>query len=251
MAEHDTAGVDTSHAWTESTSSRFIDLADVYVPFRDEQIRTLVTLIPAGHDEEFSAVELGAGGGALARAVLESFPRCRYLALDGSAVMREQLRQVLAPFGPRVEVRDFELIDQAWRDALPTPLRAVLSSLVVHHLDSAGKRQLYADLARRLEPGGALLLADLVDPATPQATQLFARQWDDAARAQSLAKAGDLSAYERFQQDAWNFYTPEGADPTDKPSRLFEQLIWLRDAGFREVDAFWMYAGHAIYGGYR
>jgi hypothetical protein len=37
----------------------------------------------------------------------------------------------------------------------------------------------------------------------------------------------------------------------DKPSRLSDQFRWLEEAGFAEVDVFWMQAGHAIYGGRR
>ena len=126
----------------------------------------------------------------------------------------------------------------------------MLASLVVHHLAAAGKRRLFADLARRLEPGGALLLADIVEPVGPAARAAFARQWDDAARTQSLALTGGLEAFERFQRDGWNFYrgTP---DPYDRPSGLGEQLRWLRRAGFARVDAFWMRAGHAVFGGFR
>jgi hypothetical protein len=36
----------------------------------------------------------------------------------------------------------------------------------------------------------------------------------------------------------------------DQPSRLADQLIWLREGGFRTVDCFWMQAGHAIFGGF-
>jgi SAM-dependent methyltransferase len=243
----------TIHGWSETNSATFVDVANVYVPMRDEQLRTLIALIPAMPEETFALVELGAGSGTLARAILQAFPHCSYVALDGSAVMREQLARTLAPFGPRVAVRDFELDAPDWRDALPTPLRCVVSSLTIHHLFADGKRHLYADLAARLEPGGALLIADLVQPGVRRAAAIFARQWDDAARAQSLALRGDLSGYERFQADKWNSYAmdPDGADEIDHPSRLFEQLLWLRDAGFARVDCFWMLAGHAIYGGYR
>lgn len=243
---------DLSHGWTEDNSARFIDQAAVYVPEREEQVRTLVELIPAAPEDGFTIAELGAGGGALARAILDAYPHSRYLALDGSAVMRAELGRVLAPYGERVTVGDFELAAPEWRAALPSPLRCVVSSLVVHHLDGGGKRALFADLARRLEPGGALLLADVVLPGAPAATAVFARQWDDAARAQSLALAGDLSAFERFQDDRWNMYAfPDPDDHTDHPSTLFDQLLWLREAGFAQVDCFWMRAGHAIYGGYR
>jgi len=85
---------------------------------------------------------------------------------------------------------------------------------------------------------------------SPAARETFARQWDDAARAQSLALTGGLEAFERFEREGWNFYrgTP---DAMDQPSRLDEQLRWLRGAGFATVDCFWMRAGHAVLGGWR
>ncbi len=97
--------------WTEAASAKFIDMADVYVPMREEQVRTLVDLIPARADESFTVVELGAGGGALAGAVLAAFPQCHYVALDGSEVMRQRLGEVLSAYSDRVEIADFELAD--------------------------------------------------------------------------------------------------------------------------------------------
>jgi tRNA (cmo5U34)-methyltransferase len=237
--------------WTESGSETFISMGDIYVPRRDEQVNTLLDLIPAERDEPCAIVELGAGEGVLARAVLSTFPRSHYYALDGSDLMRRQLSQTLGAFGDRVEVRPFDLFAQDWRAELPSPLRCVVSSLVVHHLDGEGKRALFRDMARAVEPGGALLLADLVAPTVPRAEGLFARQWDDAVRVQSVVVRGDLTGHEQFVADNWNLYTPEGADPMDQPSPLADQLVWLREAGFGVADCFWMYAGHAIYGGYR
>jgi tRNA (cmo5U34)-methyltransferase len=241
---------DTGRGWTETDSRAFVDDGAVFVPSRDEQLATLCALVPARPDEAFTVAELGAGAGVLARAVLDAFPRCRYVALDGSATMRAQLARTLAPHHARVEVRAFDLAARDWRATLPSPLRCVLASLVVHHLPAAGKRRLFADVARRLEPGGALLLADVVEPASPAAREAFARQWEDAARRQSLALTGGLEAFQRFRSGGWNFYrgTPE---PYDQPSRLDEQLRWLREAGFATVDCFWMRAGHAIFGGWR
>jgi tRNA (cmo5U34)-methyltransferase len=235
--------------WNERDSAAFIDDGAVFVPSRDEQIATVCALVPARPDEAFTVAELGAGGGVLARAVLETFPRCRYLALDGSDTMRAELARTLAPHGERVEVRAFDLGSRDWRATLPSPLRCVLASLVVHHLPGPGKRRLFADLARRLEPGGALLLVDVVEPTGPSAREAFARQWEDAARAQSLALTGGLDAFGRFEGGGWNFYRGL-QEPYDQPSRLDEQLRWLRAAGFATVDCFWMRAGHAIFGGW-
>src|SRR5260370_8927495 len=141
--------------WTEEASDTFLEIGGVAVPSRQEQIATLCGLIPGGAEDEFTVVELAAGGGTLATAVLEAFPRCHYVALDGSAVMREQLQQRLARFAGRVEVRDFELADTSWRAALPQPPRCVLCSLSIPHLDPAGKRHLLADVAARAKAGAA------------------------------------------------------------------------------------------------
>jgi uncharacterized SAM-dependent methyltransferase len=237
--------------WSEDNSALFLTLDDVAVPMREQQIATLCALIPARPDEAFTAVELGAGGGLLARAVLDAYPNCHYHALDGSETMRAELREKLAPYGDRVTIGAFELAESAWREALPSPLRCVLSSLVVHHLTHEGKQQMFADVAGGLEPGGALLLADLIAPATDRVRLLFAEQWNTAAQVQSQVLAGDLSLYQQFQNAEWNYYELTEEDPIDHPSPLADQLQWLRAAGFSVADCFWMLAGHAIYGGFR
>ncbi len=242
-----------THMWTEDASQQFIELADVFVPAREEQLAILLGLMTAGRDEAFQVVELGAGAGVLARAVLEHFPHCRYLALDGSERMRASMAQSLAAFGDRLQIGPFELVEQAWREALPAPLRYVLSSLCIHHLPGEYKRQLFNDLAGRIEPGGALLIADIVEPATPAIARLYARQYDDIVRAQSLAAYRDLRGFEQFQQQKWNYFIHDYGVPDsgDYPSLLSDQLAWLREAGFRVVDGFWLRAGHAVFGGYK
>jgi tRNA (cmo5U34)-methyltransferase len=245
----------TSNQWQETDSATFLGTADIFVPERAEQIATLVGLVPARAEDAFTAVELAAGDGTLARAILEAFPRCRYVAPDGSDVMRERLRVSLARFGDRVAVEPFDLAARDWRDALPSPLRLVVSSLCVHHLTGEEKRALFADMAARLEPGGALLLADVVEPASRQVADLFARQYDDVVRAQSLQRYGDLRGYEEFQRLHWNYFAYDYGLPAeetiDHPSGLGEQLAWMRDAGLVGVDCFWMQAGHAVYGGWK
>ena len=44
----------------------------------------------------------------------------------------------------------------------------------------------------------------------------------------------------------YRYFDPEDID---HPSRLFDQLKWLEQAGFADVDVYWMLAGHALFGG--
>lgn len=247
-----TESPDSTNQWSESDSASFINLAEIFVPGRTEQIAALLHLIPAQVDETFTIVELASGEGKLAEAILEKFPACHYIAFDGSELMRKRLAQRLARFSSRLEIRSFEIAEQAWRATLPSPLRAVLSSLCVHHLSAQGKQELFQDMANHLEPGGALLLADIIEPATAHVAQLFAQQYDEIVRQQSLTLRGNLSGYEQFQAMKWNYFTYDyGAQTYDQPSLLREQLSWLSNAGFAHADCYWLRAGHAVYGGYR
>ncbi|MBV9599014.1 MAG: class I SAM-dependent methyltransferase [Chloroflexi bacterium] len=235
-------------SWTEADSTLYQALAAVAVPDRAEQIATLLALLPLSTGEIARVVELGCGEGYLAAAVLTAYPRVSLLALDGSDEMRAQATARLRPFGGRGEVGGLDLQGTGWFAALDG-VDAVVSSLALHHLDEAGKRQLFEAVAQRLSPGGALLIADLVEPKRAEALTVFAAGWDAAAERQSQTKPGSAEALERFKETRWNIFA--FPDPQETPSPLFEQLTWLREAGFSSVDCYWLRAGHAVYGGYR
>ncbi|MFL6258972.1 MAG: methyltransferase domain-containing protein [Thermoanaerobaculia bacterium] len=244
--------MDRQPGWDETDSRDFIDLGRFFVPEREEQTAAVLDLIPDPGDGLL--VDLCCGEGLLSRALLERFPRARVLALDLSPAMLAQTRATCAALsgetgGPgRFDTRPFDLADRSWR-TFPEPVRAFVSSLAIHHLDGMAKRQLFQDLAAALAPGGALVIADLVLPATPAAHALAAKAWDDAVRRRSLELSGGLGPYEKFRDERWNLWADPEPDPIDQPSPLLDQLRWLEEAGITGVDVCWMKAGHAVFGG--
>ncbi len=234
--------------WDETDSHEFIDLGRFFVPDREEQVAAVLGMIPDPGDG--LVVDLCCGEGLLSRALLERFPRARVMAVDRSPAMLEQARAALAGHGGQFSTRTFDLADRTWR-TFPEPVRAFVSSLAVHHLDGAGKQRLFADLAAALIPGGALVIADLVQPATAAARELAAQAWDDSVRRRSLELAGHLGPWEKFRAERWNFYADAEPDPIDQPSPLLDQLRWLEAAGLQGVDVYWLKAGHAVFGGVR
>jgi tRNA (cmo5U34)-methyltransferase len=240
--------MDRQSGWNETDSREFIDHGRFFVPEREEQIAAVLALIP--EPGEGRLVDLCCGEGLLSAALLERFPRARILAMDLSPAMLAQARVTCAAHGDRFETRPFDLADRSWR-TFPEPVHAFVSSLAIHHLDGAGKRELFHDLAGPLVPGGALVIADVVLPATPAAHALAAQAWDEAVRRRSLELVGQLGPYEIFRDERWNLWADPAPDPIDQPSPLFDQLRWLAEAGFTGVDVCWMKAGHAVYGGVR
>jgi tRNA (cmo5U34)-methyltransferase len=233
--------------WDENDSRAFIDHGRIFVPDREEQIETMLALIPPAARH---VVELCCGEGALAGAVLDRFPGCAVHACDRSPAMLEHARSTLARHGDRFEGTLFDLADRSWR-SFPWQPDAILSSLAIHHLNGSEKRELFRDMARTLAPGGALVIADLVRPATPAGAALAARAWDEAVRRRSLEITGSLEPWELFRAERWNYYADPEPDPIDQPSPLLDQLRWLEEAGLTGVDVHWMKAGHAVFGGLR
>jgi tRNA (cmo5U34)-methyltransferase len=242
----------TQIVWREEDSKLFIDLGRIYTPRRDEYRDAFLDLIPATAEDPFVGAELGTGAGWLTAAILERFPFARMFGLDGSETMLKSTEALLSPFAGRFDLRPFVLQSPDWIERLPNGLTCVVSSLVVHHLHGPEKAALFSALYAKLRPGGALLIADLVEPTSEQARRQMAKAWNDDVERQSVELTGDRKAFDQFVADRWNIYEfPVAEDDGDYPSTLPEQLQWLREAGFVGVDAFWIRAGHALFGGYR
>ncbi len=239
---------ETRVTWSEEASDIYQRIAAIAVPQRAEQLAAMLTLLPFDVDDEFNLVELGSGEGRWAWAVLNAFPDCRITALDGSESMRQATTERLEQFAGRFTIESFDLLRDDWWHHVEGA-GAVVSSLAVHHLDGPGKRLLFSAMQQRIGIPGALLIADIILPANSRANAYFAGSYDCAAREQSIELVDSEAYFEDFLSEEWNLFRyPD--DEWDKPSRLFDQLRWLEEAGFSDVDCFWMNAGHALYGGF-
>ena len=233
-------------AWTEHDSAHFLDLGRFYVPARARQMETIAGLVPRLPAAP-RVIDLCCGEGLLGEAILAAQPEAAVLGLDGSPTMREASERRLARFADRYATAPCDL--HALELPPGAPLRAVVSSLALHHVDHEAKPALYRRLHQALAPGGALLIADLVRPAGAAAWEHAAEAWDAAVRAADAAEGAGGTAWSRFQDDRWNWF--RFPDAFDKPATLAQELGWLAAAGFTGVDAFWLDCGHAVYGGWR
>ncbi len=234
-------------AWTEGDSGTFRAIGNVAVPRRAEMLASIAAAAPFDVDEPFRVVDLGAGEGHLTALLLECFPGAAAVALDGSESMRELATGRLSRFGDRARVAAFDLASLEWWDLL-FGVDLVVSSLALHHLNEAKKQYLYKAVAERTSARGALIVADLIEPAHAATRRVAGEQWDATARAQADA-VGAPDRYGAFVDARWNYFRHPA--PGDTPSALFHQLVWLRHAGFASVDCVWMLAGHAVFGGFK
>jgi tRNA (cmo5U34)-methyltransferase len=148
-------------------------------------------------------LELGTGTGETAQRVLARHPAAVLVGLDASAEILERARAALP--AERIELRVARL-----EDPLPDgPFDVVVSALAVHHLDGAGKAELFRRVAGSLTPGGRFVLGDFVAVEDPSV--LVTR-----------------------------------LDPDyDMPSSIADQLRWLTEAGL-QAEVAWAHRDLAV-----
>jgi class 3 adenylate cyclase/trans-aconitate methyltransferase len=237
------------HRWTEDESQQYLELSAVAIPARDEQIATIVALLPFEAQSHFDVLDLGAGEGALSFAILNSYPNASLIALDGSESMRARAGATVERFGERVSVRPFDLNASDWLPLINSS-DVVVSSLLLHHLPDKETSRFFHAVFDRLRQPGAFLIADVVQAQRSEQLDLYADTYDAIVLAQSLLRTGSEDAYEVFSDRKWNIF--RYSLPADEyPCPLIDSLSWLRSTGFEGVDCFWLRAGFAIFGGYK
>ena len=172
------------------------------------------------------------------------------LVWTGSRSMLGRARRNLIAYQERIQVCEFDLPTAAWRGTL-VGADVVVSSLALHHLCGSAKAQLFGDVWSGLAPGGSLVIADMIEPASELGRAFAGDSWEEDVRTASMSSRGDLSGLADFRDAEWNYFQLAEPDPIDTPSTLLSQLDWLREAGFSDVDVYWMRSGHAVFGGTR
>lgn len=170
-------------------------------------------------------LDLGAGTGLLARAVARAHPEAQLTLLDGAQGMLDVARAALGDAAGYV-TGDFA-------DAPPRgPWDAVVSALAIHHLEDPGKRALYARVRAALAPGGVFVNAEQVSAPTAALDAAYADWHERSARALGATDEQWAGARERMR--------------ADHLAPLHEQLRWLREAGFADVDCIFKDHGFAV-----
>ncbi len=233
---HDWKSADYAARWVADATARDDE--------REAQLALLAALIPRPRDAAIRVLDLGAGYGIVSEAVLRVFPAAQITLMDYSAAMLDHARARLAAHAGQLRWALGDLSASGWERELQGPFDAVVSAAVLHNLrDGARVRALYAEIAQVLAPGGAFLNLDHVNPGGPRieaqygiirgsARQGAARRLATHAHGEIADAAPAVPRWQRF--------------PGDLPTNL----VWLKEAGFAEVDCFSKEFQRTLFGGY-
>jgi len=177
-------------------------------------------------------LDIGAGTGLFSQFILDINPGLQFTLVDLSASMLSVARE-------RFESEpNFEFIELDFsRDPLPGKYDLIISALAIHHLDDRAKASLYKSIYQSLNDGGLFINADQVSGRNLTFDNLYKFLWREKVSHSGLNHDAIVQAFERTK--------------LDKFAPLEDQLQWLQEAGFTDVDCIYKNLNFAVFAGYK
>jgi tRNA (cmo5U34)-methyltransferase len=202
---------------------------------------------PISHRCANSVLDIGAGYGALATAVLRDRPNATAVCLDASAAMIALGRERTADLTHRISFAEASLEDQRWLTAVTGAFDAVISARALHHFtENQRRRYIFQETFSILQPGGCFINADNVRAPTARLRERYGSARDEWLDRQVRERSRGKTTLKELKAA-----TPSSYHGPHNNGYLDEELAWLKEAGFEDVDCFWKLGGTVVYGGFR
>lgn len=220
-----------------SVSAKFNKYAESYdqsrqklIPCYSDFYKTVIKIIPFAQSASLSAVDLGAGTGLLSKQIIEAYPLAHLTLVDISEEMLVVAQNRLCAYSNI----DYQLSDYAKKFPAGN-FDLIVSSLSIHHLSDKDKIQLFQEAKKALKPNGMFINADQVLGETEEIEEFYHATWLSEVKQNSISETELNAALDRMKEDRM---TP-----------LSNQLTWLRQAGFSQVNCWYKNLRFAVYSG--
>lgn len=224
--------MDTIKKHFEEEAKEFDQIILRLIPYYPQMIDALIAAIPFDKSSPINVIDLGCGTGTISLNIKEVFPQARICCLDLAENMIEMTRLKLAKFsGIRYQVGDFTTYE------FDDSYDVVVSSLALHHLvTDEDKLGFYQKIYTCLRPNGVFFNADVILASSEYLQKAYIEKWKQFMKRQVAEEEIDNKWLAKYREE-------------DRPAKLINQITWLADLGFGEVDVIWKYYNFAVYGG--
>jgi tRNA (cmo5U34)-methyltransferase len=200
------------------------------IPCFTDFYQTALDLVPCTSSQSFRFLDLGAGTGLLSEFIVKTFPNAVATLMDFSEKMLVKAKQ---RFSSNKSV--YFLTQDYAHGPLPQNQDCIVSAMSIHHLSDQEKRFLYHRIYEALLPDGVFINADLVKGETESIDRAYRDTWIGWIEKTGLPKNELSKILDRME--------------LDQPSCLSAQLVWLKEAGFIDVDCYYKYYNFSVVSG--
>ncbi len=197
------------------------------IPQMDEFNGVAAQALELIENDEPKILDMGAGTGLMAWFALQKRPRAIMTLADMAEDMLEQAKDRFAGQDVKIIVADYV------HDDLGGPYDAIVSCLSIHHVETPEKKILFRRCYDLLEPGGIFVNADMIQGPTTQAHAWYDDVWERRVRAAGTTDLQMAQARERMEGD--------------RLDTLADQLVWLDEAGFADIDVLYKWYSLCVY----
>ena len=145
------------HQWLQRWDAQ----QTAYLPDREGRFGAMLDVLDILLPEEFIALDLACGPGAISQRLLARFPKARSIGVDLDPVLLTMGQVVLGHMGGRLRWVEADLMRPEWVSQLgASQVDAVLSTTALHWLPSEALIRVYRELGQLVRPGGVFLNGD-------------------------------------------------------------------------------------------
>jgi tRNA (cmo5U34)-methyltransferase len=189
------------------------------LPNYHDLFASALDIIPFRPDAAIGVLDLGAGTGLFTSHVFGKYPKGSYTLIDLGEKMLEAAKSRFQNFPDQFSY----LVGDYCQMQYSTKYDLVISSLSIHHLSDEDKQALFNGIFQILNKDGMFINIDQVKGETKALQELYWTHWlEQVNRSDATPDQIRDSIYRR--------------QTYDRDALLADQLSWLKNAGFVNVD---------------
>lgn len=218
----------------EQEAHEFDEIIIKLIPYYPQMLEALVSSIPFDHGKKIKVIDLGCGTGTISKKIKEKYLCANITCLDFAENMVEISKIKLKKFSDiKYIIADFN--NYHFEDTYDL----IVSSLSLHHLVTDNdKIAFYKKIYETLNPDGIFINADVILASNSSLQKNYLEQWKSFMQKNVSIEEINNKWIPKYKEE-------------DRLAKLINQLIWLKDIGFKDVDVIWKYYNFAVYCGFK
>ncbi len=213
----------------DENAEKYDKIRKLIIPCFDD-LYTITRDLAVFRKENPKILDLGAGTGLLTKYLFEKYPEGEFTLIDLSEEMLKVAQSRFKTFN------NFKYIVADYLEhKLNNSFDIIVSSLSIHHLEDEDKKKLYKKVYNALNSEGIFLNADQVIGPTPNIDESYQKNWINKIDENNFTGPEKDTAIERMK--------------FDKPATLEDNLKWLKNCGFEDVDVYYKYYNFCVFYG--